>query len=33
MTFSRCIHCDETFSSYKRDEHTCQTNDKEADRG
>lgn len=25
MTFSRCLRCNATFSSYKRDEHQCQT--------
>lgn len=32
MTFSRCLDCDATFSTYKRDQHQCQT-DKETDRG
>lgn len=23
MTFSRCLRCNATFSSYKRDQHQC----------
>lgn len=30
MTFSRCLRCDATFSSYKRGEHQC-NNDQRKD--
>ena len=31
MTFSRCIRCDATFNTSKRDQHECEdlTNDRE----
>lgn len=25
MTFSRCVRCDATFNTSKRDQHQCQT--------